>query len=81
MLISAGLLKIAPVTGVGGVWGDVCVTAAGEADRLSHVRAMRAPPPRVPTQGRAGRVISIVGAATYVILFILFFLIFIAAHA
>lgn len=29
MLISAGLLKIAPVVHVGGVWGDVCVIAAG----------------------------------------------------
>lgn len=45
MLISAGLLKIAPVVRVGGVRGDVCVTATGEADRLSHVPAMSAPEP------------------------------------
>lgn len=43
MLISAGLLKIAPTVRVGGVWGDVCVIDMEEADKLSHVAAMSAP--------------------------------------
>lgn len=51
MLISARLLKITPVVSVGGVQGDVCVTATGEKLKASHVPDMSA---RKPDPGDRG---------------------------
>lgn len=52
MLISAGGLKIAPVVSVGGVQGDVCVTATGGGElKDTNAPDMSAPEPDPRVRG------------------------------